>query len=514
MTEEQIYERSCSFRLPSNWIWGKLEDLVLKPKDDIVDGPFGSNLKASSYVDYGIPIIRLQNIDRNFFAHKNMKYISQQKAQELKRHNFSKGDVVITKLGAPLGKACIVPDYIGQGIIVADVVRLRVPEGLVSKKYLVYALNSEIVANQLKQRTKGTTRPRVNLNHIRKLAIAIAPLNEQNRILSKLEALFSFLDAGTESLRKVQAQLKLYRQAVLKYAFEGKLTEVWRKTNKAKIESRHELIECTILNQKKNSFEKRVEELPSLFRLKLPILPQEWDWVQINECCEVVSGYAFQSKDFVKSQEIPVVKIGNVGYCEFLWQDQEYLPQSFFNDYSKYKVLPNSILLALTRPITNDTLKVCLYPSDTETGILNQRVAIINPIRWLSKEVLFLYMQSSIFKNQVLGGMSQTLQPNLSPTTLGRFLIPLFSSLEQKKIVTEIERSLSVSSKIGDQVTQSLRQLGSLRQSILKEAFSGNLVTQDQNDETAEKLLERIKAKRHTTNKDIRNNLELSEYVK
>jgi type I restriction enzyme S subunit len=176
--------------------------------------------------------------------------------------------------------------------------------------------------------------------------------------------------------------------------------------------------------------------------------------------------------------------------------------------------LPNSILLALTRPITNDTLKVCLYPSDTETGILNQRVAIINPIRWLSKEVLFLYMQSSIFKNQVLGGMSQTLQPNLSPTTLGRFLIPLFSSLEQKKIVTEIERSLSVSSKIGDQVTQSLRQLGSLRQSILKEAFSGNLVTQDQNDETAEKLLERIKAKRHTTNKDIRNNLELSEYVK
>jgi type I restriction enzyme S subunit len=70
MTEEQIYERSCSFRLPSNWIWGKLEDLVLKPKDDIVDGPFGSNLKASSYVDYGIPIIRLQNIDRNFFAHE------------------------------------------------------------------------------------------------------------------------------------------------------------------------------------------------------------------------------------------------------------------------------------------------------------------------------------------------------------------------------------------------------------------------------------------------------------
>jgi type I restriction enzyme S subunit len=65
VTEEQIFEQSCLSQLPSNWIWGKLEDLVLKPKDDIVDGPFGSNLKSSSYIDSGIPIIRLQNIDRN-----------------------------------------------------------------------------------------------------------------------------------------------------------------------------------------------------------------------------------------------------------------------------------------------------------------------------------------------------------------------------------------------------------------------------------------------------------------
>ena len=68
------------------------------------------------------------------------------------------------------------------------------------------------------------------------------PFNEQHRIVSKVEELFSFLDAGTESLRKVQAQLKRYRQAVLKYAFEGKLTEEWRKTHKDQIESATELI--------------------------------------------------------------------------------------------------------------------------------------------------------------------------------------------------------------------------------------------------------------------------------
>ena len=83
--------------LPKGWIWAELRDLALNPTQDIVDGPFGSNLKASEYIDEGIPIIRLQNIDRNEFIRKNIKFIDRQKAEFLDRHSFLKGDIVITK---------------------------------------------------------------------------------------------------------------------------------------------------------------------------------------------------------------------------------------------------------------------------------------------------------------------------------------------------------------------------------------------------------------------------------
>ena len=60
--------------LPEGWCWAKLEDLVDNPKADIVDGPFGSNLKASEYRESGVPIIRIQNVDRNQFVDKNIRF--------------------------------------------------------------------------------------------------------------------------------------------------------------------------------------------------------------------------------------------------------------------------------------------------------------------------------------------------------------------------------------------------------------------------------------------------------
>lgn len=161
--------------LPDSWEWVPLGKLMVEPKVDIVDGPFGSNLKASEYTDTGIHIARLQNIDRILFVYKNIRYISPEKAEQLDRHNFKPGDILITKLGAPLGKACIAPKKILHGIIVADVVRVRIRNDNISRGYLTYAINSPFLVKQFERHTKGTTRPRVNLGVIRELPIPVAP---------------------------------------------------------------------------------------------------------------------------------------------------------------------------------------------------------------------------------------------------------------------------------------------------------------------------------------------------
>lgn len=128
--------------LPEGWCWAELNEIVNDPKSDIVDGPFGSDLRSSEYTNEGIPIIRIQNVDRNKFIAKNIQYISAEKAEVLKRHNFHAGDIVITKLGDPLGKACKVPESFGSGIIVADIVRLRLNHELCSVPYLIHSINS------------------------------------------------------------------------------------------------------------------------------------------------------------------------------------------------------------------------------------------------------------------------------------------------------------------------------------------------------------------------------------
>jgi type I restriction enzyme S subunit len=190
-----------------------------------------------------------------------------------------------------------------------------------------------------------------------------------------------------------------------------------------------------------------------------------------------------------------VVKIANIGYSKFIFQNQEYLPNEYQKEFTKYIVNPNTILMALTRPITNNTLKVCIYPKDTKTGLLNQRVAMIISDH-IAQKFLFLYMQTLFFNNQVTKAMSETLQPNLSPLMLENFLIPLPSLIEQNKIIEVTESQLSIIDEVEKVLEINTRKADQMRQSILKRAFEGKLVPQDPTDEPAERLLERIKGER------------------
>ncbi len=181
---EQVENES----LPKGWIWVSLSDVVLNPKVDLVDGPFGSNLKSDDYTSEGIPIFRIQNIKAGYFLDKNIQYISAEKALELERHSFKQGDIIITKLGEPLGLACKVPEKYPSGIIVADLIRLR-PSNIIDVDYLVSVINSKIVQNQFKEITKGTTRARVNLTLVRDIRIPLS--GEFSEVIQNLTAILS-----------------------------------------------------------------------------------------------------------------------------------------------------------------------------------------------------------------------------------------------------------------------------------------------------------------------------------
>ncbi|VVB54637.1 Type-1 restriction enzyme MjaXIP specificity protein [uncultured archaeon] len=183
----EIFHFKLNGDLPADWKWRKLSEVTEDWKEDIVSGPFGSNLVVADYKNEGVPIIRLQNIQRMKFINSDIKYITPEKAEELKRHSYNPEDIVIAKLGIPVGKACKIPDKFEKGILVADVVRVRVNKTENDVHFMEYLLNSNLVAEQLNSKIIGSTRPRVNLYDVRDLILPVPSKLEQQKIASKLD---------------------------------------------------------------------------------------------------------------------------------------------------------------------------------------------------------------------------------------------------------------------------------------------------------------------------------------
>jgi len=517
--------------LSNGWITLRLSELFFYPTNDVVDGPFGSNLKTSDYTNLGVPILRVQNIERNQFINKNIQFISNEKADELSRHSYQIGDIVLTKLGNPLGKACIVPDSFENGIIVADLVRLRLEHDLINKKFLVYAINGPLISNQLKEHTKGTTRPRVTLGHIRNLQVELPPRAEQNRIVAKIEELFSELDKGIEHLITAQEQLKIYRQSVLKYAFEGKLTEQWRETHADQLETAEQLLE-RIQQERENLYQQQVNEWeeeiqaweengketnkPSKPQMplvlsplteeevaELPNLPAEWCWVKLSSLSEKIQigpfGSLLHRLDYVEDG-VPFVNPVHISN-QTINPDRIFtVTQRKLDELSNYIMYIDDIVMA-----RRGEMGRCAVVTDKEDGFLcGSGSLFIRPLPEINPYYCCQFLSSHKVKSYLSERSIGTTMKNLNQSILKNVPIPLCSVTEQEKVIEELDGRMILLREIEIEIEKNLQKATVLRHSILKKAFSGRLVLQDPNDEPASILLERIRAERQAAPKPTR----------
>ena len=200
--------------IPENWSYEKLSQFCEK-EGDIVAGPFGSNLIVNDYRKQGIPIIRLQNIKRNQFIEKNLQFIDKKKAKELQYHSYKPSDLVLAKLGDPIGKTCRIPANFSLGIVVADVVRIRPSKQKTDYRFMEYALNSDLCKKQLNKEKIGTTRPRVNLKQVRNLQLPLSPLPEQTKIASILSGVDAYVKKNQDCKKKMERLKKGLMQKLL-----------------------------------------------------------------------------------------------------------------------------------------------------------------------------------------------------------------------------------------------------------------------------------------------------------
>lgn len=327
--------------------------------------------------------------------------------------------------------------YVGKaikGALGSTLVKIKFPG--IYLDYAYYFLRSKYLT--INTRAKGVGIPHVDPALLWNYRFPLPPLPEQHRIVAKIEELFSSLDKGIESLKTAQQQLKVYRQAVLKRAFEGN----W------KISGFGDVAEI-----KRGKSKHRPRNAKELFG----------------------GPYPFIQTGAVRAANGCTIKTYSQTYSE--------------------------IGLAQSRLWPKGTLCLTIAANIAETAFLgfdacfpDSVVGIKTDENNLSIKFVNFYIQK--LKQEIDGKASATAQKNINVEFLEKISIPIPPLPEQKRIISEIESRLSVCDKIEESIGHSLKQAEALRQSILKKAFEGKLVPQDPNDEPASKLLERIRAER------------------
>jgi type I restriction enzyme S subunit len=330
-----------------------------------------------------------------------------------------------------VGKSAVAKDDF-NGSYGAFCALLRICED-VNKKYVSYVFKGSSYRKLISEIAKGTNINNLKREHILDFELPLPPKPTQLAIVSKIEELFSELDNGIENLHTAQLQLKTYRQAVLKWAFEGKLTN------------------------------ENVEEGE---------LPEGWKNVVLGDVCKNVEyGSATKSKERGK---VPVLRMGNIQNGRFDWDDLVYTDDD--EEIIKYILKKDDVLFNRTNS-AEWVGKTAIYKGERPAIFAGYLIRINRIENLLDANFITYYLNSLEAKkygNSVRSfGVNQS---NINGTKLKSYPVSLPPLEEQTKIVQEIESRLSVADKMEESINQSLQQAEALRQSILKKAFEGRLV--------------------------------------
>lgn len=416
--------------LPENWIECHISDIMIVER-----GASPRPIKRYLIDDEnGINWIKIGDTE------KNGKYIystaEKIKKEAVKKSRFvQEGDFLLSN-SMSFGRPYIlkISGCIHDGWLV-----LRPKSHLISIDFFYYLLSSQLVYQQFSKLAVGAVVKNLNSDAVRCVEIPLPPLAEQGRIVQKIEELFADIDAGIQNLKSVQDQIKLYRQSVLKSAFDN-----------------------------------------------------DFEHLTLNDLCSVISDGDHQPPP--KANEgVPFIVISNLHGNIIDLKETMFVKKDYFLSLpEKRKPRRNDVLYSVVGSYGIPALV------DFDDEFCFQRhIALLRPdIKKLYPKFLFYVLQSRNVYNQATNCSTGTAQKTVPLSGLRSISIPVPTLDEQKRIVAEIERRFERADELEQVVADALADAEKLKQSVLKKAFRGELVPQNPDDEPAAVLLDRIRAER------------------
>lgn len=490
------------------WLWVRQDEIAeINPAKPELDGsvavsfiPMGSVEECSGKFCLG---------DQRTFGEVRKGYTS-----------FRDGDLLFAKITPCMenGKVALVRGLLnGHGAGSTEFHVSRISKDLDAKFYFYYLVSSEFRKLARSNMTGSAGQLRVPTNYFKSVEVPLCSYTEQRRIVAKIEALFSEIDHGVEELKAAQKKLKRARQALLKAAFEGKLTARWRAENPDKLEG-PEALRRRIQAEREayqrrqlEEWDKAVEEWrasgnegrkprkPKALKVtneaqieRADGLPETWLCAVLGNLYVEASLGKMLDKEKNKGELRPYLRNVNVRWGKVVLDD---VKKMRFEDDEKYRysVVPGDLVICEG----GEPGRCAVWKEELGDSFMIQKA--LHRVRFggsVSPTYIMHYLKLCTDAGRISHLYTGTTIKHLTGKALENVPIPLCGMFEQEKVVEIIESRLSEIDQMEDVLQASLQRAESLKQSILKQAFSGRLVPQDPDDEPASELLARIRAER------------------
>lgn len=441
--EEQPY------KIPNNWCWVRLGNITqIKGGKRIPKGT--SLLKENT----GYKYIRVTDMKNGTVLNDDIHYISKDIYNKISNYTISKNDIYITCAGT-IGRVGIIPVEFDGANLTENADKIIIKH--INKNLLVKVLSSYIVQKQIQEVITTGCQPKLAIKKIEQLKIPLPPINEQQRIVERIESLFVKLDRAKELIENTLAQFEQNKMAILHKAFTGELTAKWRKENNIDLSSWENgiLMDFCKINPKKINTKEFDDDMIVSF-IPMPCVSDIWGKIVKKEL-----------------RKLGEVKKGYTNFCE------------------------GDVLFAKITPCMENGKSAIVDKLENDIGFGSTEFYVLRcDENKLNNKYLHYFVRQKTFRDEAKGEMTGAVgQQRVSKTFLENYKMKVPTIKEQQEIVNILDKLLAKYNKIKN-LEQQLEKIELLKKAILAKAFRGELGTNNPDEESAENLLKEILAEK------------------
>lgn len=411
------------FDIPDSWEWIRLGNIC---------EPIRYGFTSSAKDNGNSKLVRITDIQNNNVNWNNVPFCDVPKVK-LKDLQLKANDILIARTGGTVGKSFVVKNISEVAVFASYLIRIRLIDNELID-FVKYFLDSPYYWQMISLKQSGTGQPNVNATKLSEILIPIPPIEEQKRIVAKIEKLMPLVAEYAESynhLQKIDNEFEdKLKQSVLQYAMEGKLVK-----QDPSDEPASELIK-KIENEKaeliKEGKIKKNKKLPAITDDEKPFdIPNSWEWVRLGSISSITTGKTpSKSKSDFYGGDFPFIKPADIQNTFVNYDTKEFLTQNGI-DHGKV-AHKNDILITCIGNLGRNNIV-------TRKIAYNQQINNVSPII-INSKLLHYFMLSTFFITSMYNKASSTTLPILNQTKLSQLIIPLPPLEEQKRIVARIEK--------------------------------------------------------------------------